>query len=93
MNIKIDLTEQEIKTFTIRMNLVNKQQEQFYKLSQELQLDRETLIAIWKSIYQRWQLEDVENRGKIKFNDNTTVKLEDGSLICSIEDVIENGIV
>ena len=93
MNIKIDLTEQEIKTFTIRMNLVNKQQEQFYKLSQELQLDRETLIAIWKSIYQRWQLEDVENRGKVKFNDNTTVKLEDGSLICSIEDVIENGIV
>jgi len=32
------------------MNIVNQQQEQLNKLAQELQLNRETLNAIWKSI-------------------------------------------
>ena len=87
MNMQIVLTEQEIRTFAIRMNIVNQQQEQLTKLTQELQLNRETLNAIWKSIYQRWQLEKPDERIGIKFPDNTEVKLENGAISCIIPDV------
>ena len=86
MNIQIGLTEQEIRTFAIRMNIVNQQQEQLTKLSQELQLNRETLNAIWRSIYQRWQLEKPTERLAIKFPDNMEIKLEDGAISCVIPD-------
>jgi len=86
MNIKIDLTEQEIRVFATRMNLVNQQQEQLTNLSRELQFNRETLNAIWKSIYQRWQLEKPEERIGIKFPDNMEIKLENGIISCVIPD-------
>ena len=86
MNIKIKLTEQEIGVFTTRMNLVNQQQDQLTRLSQELQLNRETLNAIWKSIYQGWQLEDPCERAKISFQDNMEIRLENGSILCSVAD-------
>lgn len=86
MNIQINLTDQEIRTFAIRMNIVNQQQEQLTKLSQELQLNRETLSAIWKSIYQRWQLEKPDERIEIKFSDNMEVKFENGTISCVVAD-------
>jgi hypothetical protein len=89
LNIQIALTEQEIRTFAIRMNIVNQQQEQLTKLTQELQLNRETLNAIWKSIYQRWQLEKPEERIAIKFLENTEVKFENGAISCIIPDELK----
>ena len=90
MDIQIDLTEQEIKVFSNEMNLVNQQQEQFNKLVQELQLNKEMLNCIWKSIYQRWQLDDIANRSNVKFPDKMEIKFENGSIYCYIADEIEN---
>jgi len=86
VNIQINLTDQEARVFAIKMSLVNQQQEQLNKLSQELQLNRETLNAIWKSIYQRWQLENVVERANVKFPDNMEIKIENGIISCVIPD-------
>ena len=86
MNIKIKLTEQELSVFATRVNLVNQQQEQLTRLTQELQLNRETLNAIWKSIYKGWQLESPDDRTKISFQDNMEIRLENGFILCSVAD-------
>ena len=86
MNIQISLTESELRVFSTRMALVNQQQEQFTKLSQELQLNRETLTAVWKSIYQKWQLVEPDQRAHIKFPDDLEIKFENGFLLCTIPD-------
>jgi prefoldin subunit 5 len=86
MKIQIILEQQELTTFATRMNILNAQQEQLNKLTQEVHLSKNELDTTWKSIYRRWQLEKPEERASLNFTDNLEIKLENGAIFCELPD-------
>jgi hypothetical protein len=94
MKVQIILTQNESNLFTIRQQRIqemqlglNKIQEDFNRINQDLQLEKVTQDQVWKSIYRGWQMEKPEERLVLTFPETLEIKFENGSVICEIPDL------
>lgn len=96
MKIQIILTQEEITLFTIRNQRIsemqlglNKIQADFNRLNNDLQLEKATQDVVLKSIRQRWQLEESEERSSLVFPDSLPIRFENGRISFEIPDVVK----
>lgn len=94
MEIRMILTQEEINIIQIRQQRIqemqlglNKIQEDFNRLNNDLKLERITQKTVLKSMYLEWQLEKFEKRENfLTLPDNLELRLENGLLVCEIPD-------
>jgi len=77
---QIILTQDELSLLVSAVNIVNQQNEQAKQLTAELQRNKAIFTAIWKSIYQRWQLDNIEERASMPFQVEKQFRIENGSI-------------
>ena len=88
------LTQEEINIIQIRQQRIqemqlglNKIQEDFNRLNNDLKLERITQKTVLKSMYLEWQLEKFEKRENfLTLPDNLELRLENGLLVFEIPD-------